>query len=330
MIHLVYGTDDNYVFPTAVSAASAAFYLREGEQLTLHLFDLGVSEAHYDKYRELVRKADRYHQVTFERHRLKPELFEGFGPWRGSLVTYSRMMMAEILPDVDWAIYFDGDTLWLGSPGDLWALRDETKLILASIDPPTPMGTPNEEFDWYRERGLNIDNTGYLCMGLMLANLKAMREERVAQKCAEFMKRYPAPRVVDQTVLNYVCQGRTAPLPKQWGVFSAWHRDVDLSKPSSVHYVTDVPWRRDKLNRLFSDVVLFWFDFCKTVLGRNELKKFSWWSRLWRRAVFQVLKYNQWILALHPFLKSRFRNTHGIPRGVRQSIQERWQRYGAL
>lgn len=330
MIHLIYGTDDNYIFPTAVSAASAAFHLKAGERLVLHLFDLGVSDAHYGEYCELVRKADRFNQVVFERHRLKTGMFEGFGAWRGSLVTYSRMMMAEILPGVDWAIYFDGDTLWLGSPGDLWSLRDESKLIQASVDPPTPMGYVNPEFAWYRERGLEIDSAGYLCMGLMLANLKKMRGERVAQECADFMKRYPAPRVVDQTVLNYVCQGRTAPLPKQWGVFSAWHKDVDLSRPSAVHYVTDVPWRRDKLNRLFSDVVLLWFDFCKTVLGLDELKKFSWWSRLWRRTAFVVLKHNQRLLAIHPYVKSRLRNTHGIPKAVIQAIHARFAAGGTV
>lgn len=327
-IHLVYGTDDNYVFPTAVSAASAAFYLRPGERLTLHLFDLGVSDAHYEEYCALVRRANATDAVSLVRHRLNKEMFEGFGAWRGSVVTYSRMMMEELLPDLDWAIYFDGDTLWLGSPGELWDLRDESKLILASVDPPTPMGTENPEFAWYRERGLDVDASGYLCMGLMLANLKAMREARIAARCRAFMKEFPNPRVVDQTVLNLVCQGRTAPLPPQWGVFSVWHGSVDLSKPSAVHYVTDVPWKRQKLNRLFSDVVLLWFEFCKRVLGRDELARFSPWCRFWRRGAFVILKHCQWALNVHPYVKSRLRNTHGIPRHAYQSIVERWTRGG--
>ena len=38
-IHLVYGTDDNYVFPTAVSAASAAFLDPDKNDFTLDPLD---------------------------------------------------------------------------------------------------------------------------------------------------------------------------------------------------------------------------------------------------------------------------------------------------
>ena len=322
-VHIVYGTDDNYIFPTAVSAASAAWYARKKSPLVIHLFDLGVSDAHYEEYVSIIRKAST--NVKLERHQLKLEMFEGFGAWKGSLVTYSRMMMAEILSDLDWAIYIDGDTLWLGNPGELWGLRDDSKMILASIDPPTPMGDENEEFQWYKKHGLDVDPNAYLCMGLMLANLKLMRAEGIAMKCQEFMKKIPTPRVVDQTVLNYVCRGQMSALPPQWGVFSAWHKLIDLSKPSAVHYVSDVPWRREKINRLFSDVVLLWFDFCKFVLGLNELAKFKRSSYILKRALFLFFKQNQWFLKLHPYIQSRLRNTHGISRKKYQTIVKEWK-----
>lgn len=323
-IHLVYGTDDNYFYPTAISAASAAFYTRSS-QLIVHLFDLGVMDKHYEQFCALVKRAGNPN-VEFVRHQLPLSLFEGFGAWKGSIATYSRMLIAEIMQEEEWAIYVDGDTLWLGDLAELWALRDDTKLILASIDPPTPSGVISPEFAWYRERGIEIDPKDYLCMGLMLANLRRMREEKVGERCKAFMKDYPCPRVVDQTVLNYVCHGKTAPLPKQWGVFSAWHGGIDFTQPSMVHYVTDVPWNRAKLNRLFSDVAMLWFDFCKNVLGEDNLSKFSWWTRFWKRAVFLVLKYNQWILAIHPYLKAHLRNTHGIPSKDYRLIVQRWKK----
>lgn len=320
-IHLIYGADDNYWFPTAVSAASAAFGAIRG--IVIHLFDLGVSDDHYAEYERLIKKANE--KARCVRHVLDREMFDGFGSWKGSIATYSRMMVAELLPDVDWAIYVDGDTLWLGDIAELWELRDDGKLILASCDPPTPMGAQSPEFKWYADRGLEIDPAGYLCMGLMLANLKLMREERVAEKCRDFMKEYPCPRVVDQTVLNYVCRGKVAPLPKEWGVFSAWHGTADLSRSACLHYVDDVPWRRHKLNRLVSDVVLLWYEFTERALGLNlrhkYISRFGWF---WRRSAFLFLKYNQWILALHPYLKSRFRNTHGLHKEILSVVVSRW------
>lgn len=322
-IHLIYGSDDNYWLPTAISAASAAFGC--SIPIVIHIFDAGISDAHYSELESIIHKARI--EAACKRHVIDKSMFGGFGEWRGSVITYSRMFIQEILPDIDWAIYVDGDTLWLGDIADLWKLRNDSALIMASIDPPTPMGTPSPEFKWYAERGLDIDPKGYLCMGLMLSNLKRMRAEKIADKCRSFMKEYPCPRVVDQTVLNYVCRGLTASLPSQWGVFSVWHGTADISGSACVHYVNDVPWRRDKMNRLISDVVLLWYEFAKRVVGCDLRKKYiSSFSWFWRRCAFLALKHNQWILRLHPYLKSRLRNAHGIDKRVMELLLSRYGR----
>lgn len=163
-------------------------------------------------------------------------------------------------------------------------------------------------------------------MGLMLVNLKKMRVEKIADKCRAFMKEFPSPRVVDQTVLNYVCRGYTSALPEPWGVFSVWHGGVDISGSACVHYVNDVPWRRDKINRLFSDIVLLWYEFARRVLGLELRKKYvSLFSWVWRRCAFLALKHNQWMLRIHPYLKSRLRNSHGLDKIVMTQIINRWE-----
>lgn len=323
MIQLVYGSDDAYIFPTMVSAASAAWHLAPGRSMVVHLFDAGVTDAHYEEYAKMV--SSLHSHVSCVRHRLSSDMFKGFGTWRGSVVTYSRMFIGEILSDLNWAIYFDGDTLWVGDIGTLWDLRDETKLVQASVDPPTPSGVLRADTQWYEERGMHLDPKEYLCMGLMLANLKRMRDERIPDRCRDFMARYPTPQLVDQTVLNYVCRGRTAALPLQWGVFSSWHGTADLSGDGAIHYVNDVPWRRDKLNRLLSDIVLLWYEFGRHVLKEDYLLRYvGWWGRIWRRVVFLFLKKNQWILFLHPYLRRHLRNTHGLPQKQRKAVLSRF------
>ena len=324
MIHIVYGSDNNYWFPTAVSAASAVYFAEQPEKIVLHLFDAGVTDENYAQYCEMIHRVSK--DVKLERHVLSAAMFAGYGAWRGSVVTYSRMYLADILRDIDWAIYVDGDTLWLGDPAALWALRDETMLVQASLDPPPTDGGPNLEFAWYREHGLEMEGANYLCMGLMMANLKAMREEKIPEKCQEFMQRFNAPRIVDQTVLNWVCKGRMRALPRNWGVFSVWHRGVDLSEPSIVHYCQDCPWQRKKVNRLFSDVVLLWFEFCKRVLGMDELAKFSRWTHFWRRGLFVVLHYLPFLVCIHPWIHARLRNIHGIPRDEYARILKKFDR----
>ena len=319
-IHLAYGSDDNYWFYTAISAASAAFGVNSCYGLAIHLFDLGITDEHYVEFVDIVRRASK--DVCCERHRLRVDDFSAFGAWKGSIATYSRMFVAELLPDLDWVIYVDGDTLWLGDIAKLWQLRDSSCLIQASYDPPPRGGlSKSPEFVWYREHGLSVDPSQYLCMGLMMANLQMMRKDGIPDKCKEFMKKFPSPRVVDQTVLNYVCKGRIKQLPKEWGVFSGCHGIADLSDHGCVHYVTDVPWKRPRINRLFSDIIMLWFYFAQEVLGKDlQRQYFSWWQSFWRRTFFKFLKANQWLVDLHPFIRGRFRNTYGLP----DDIMKHW------
>ena len=324
VIHLIYGSDANYMFPTAVSAASAAFQISQEWGLIVHLFDFGASDAQCAEMADMLRVVNS--ASRFERHKIDVSEYRMFGAWRGSLATYSRMFVPEILSDVDWAIYVDGDTLWLGDIGELWQLRNASVSILASVDPPTPSGKPSAEFDWFRERKLEIDEKTYFCAGLILMNLVKMRRECMTARCRAFLTKYPIPRIVDQTVLNYVLQGDSQLLPPQWGVFSTWHEGVDLSRPACVHYVNDVPWSRKKINRLLSDVVMLWFHFCWDVLGRDVLRMdVPWLGRLWRRVAFVLLKNNQWVL-FHPYIRARLRNTHGIPVMTMRCVREQWKR----
>ena len=320
-IHLIYGSDDNYWFPTAVSAASAAFGATR--PICIHLFDLGVRDDHYAEYARIVEKGNP--RVKCMRHVIDVAMFNGFGTWRGSLATYSRMFIQDILPDIDWAIYVDGDTLWLGDIAKLWDLRDKTKLIQASVDPPMPLGEKHPDEDWYVENELEVPRDGYLCMGLMMANLQGMRDAGISLKCKEFMSAHSIPKIVDQTVLNYVCKGRTAALPAEWGVFSVWHGNVDLTKDACVHYVNDLPWRRDKLNRLVSDIVLLWYLFNEKVLGMGLRRKYLSWSN-WtlRRMIFCLCKMLQPVVRLNRYVHSRLRNTHGLTRREWTAILMRW------
>lgn len=315
-IHLAYGSDDNYWFYTAVSAASAAFGINNADQLVVHLFDIGITDEHYDEFVEIVRRGDSGAQCV--RHPLGRDAFGSFGDWKGSVATYARMFLGDLLPDLDWVIYVDGDTLWLGDIAKLWSLRDNRYLILASYDPPPRGGIQSSpEFKWYAERGLSVNPSGYLCMGLMLANLKEMRREGTSSQCRNFMSKYPCPRVVDQTVLNYVCRGRLKMLPREWGVFSLCHGIADLGDHGCVHYVTDVPWKRAKINKLFSDIILLWYVFAENVLGMDLKSRYlSWVNRMWRRLVFVLLKHNQWAVDVHPYLRGHLRNTYGLPTPV--------------
>lgn len=242
---------------------------------------------------------------TFDRSKV-----ESLGEWHGSEITWSRLWLPELYPDLDWVISADADIMFRGDVAELWRLRDDAYWALPSRDCPLPPQKFNEgAVEWYAERDLKFeDPKNYFCAGLTLFNLKAMRECGWSRIRDDFLQQFghePMPNA-DQCVLNYLMQGHVKLLPLGWGVFSGDENvDVDWTKAGAVHFVEDTPWNRYKLTHLESDLVVEWKKIANSIGGH-----FRW--RNWRRLVFLLLKYNQWIVRLNKRIWVHFRNTRGV------------------
>ena len=325
-IHLVYVSDANYLEPTFVSVASAIYFHTSPGRLFVHFFLDNVPADVFDAFKAQFKRFEGKRDFELVGHVWDPMEFSRFKKWFNTTLTYARMVLADRMRDVDWAIACDGDSLWFSDPSEVMALKDETKLLLASLDPP-PAGSDgvNRSLLWFEKYGMHMPQDQYYCAGFMLQNLRLMREYGFSRKCMEFLDKYPDPPLCEQMVICYVGLGKTAALPPQWGVFASSHWRVDLSQGGVVHYVQTLPTRFDKINRLLSDVVLLWYEFSKRVLGEDRLPRYlSRWGRFWRRAVFVILKHNQWIENAHPYLKAHL-HTRGMPKQEWNRIIEKFK-----
>lgn len=235
---------------------------------------------------------------------------DALGDWHGSSITWSRLYLPELFPELDWVISADADMMFRGDVAELWKLRDAAFWAQPSRDNPLPGRPYNEKaIEWYRERGLKFEKPEeYFCSGLTLFNLKAMREGGWAKMREEFLAKYEAAGMpnADQCVLNYLLQDKKKLLPRGWGVFSGdENADIDWTKSGAVHFVEDTPWKRWKVTHLESDLVVEWKKLANELGGG-----FSWHN--WRRAVYLILKHNQRALKLHPKLWLHLRSTRGI------------------
>ena len=324
-IHIIYGSDENYIEPTFVSAASLIVGNVRPCHLIIHLLDTGVEDASWDKFCSRLRSFGT--DIEFVRHKIDNDRLKGLTAYKGSVATYARMFVAEIVLDVEWAVYVDGDTLWVGDICDLLQYRDEAKIIVGAIDPSDPYRDSDVEFRWFKDNGLQVDPREYVNVGLMLVNLRLMRELEIPQKCRDFLFRVQKPRFADQTVLNYVCRGKIGKLPPQWGVFSFCHNGVDITNGALIHYACDVPWKRTKVTHLFSDVVMLWFYFCKIALNENYLEKYyNRGTFLWRRGLFLVFKWLHPLIKLSGYLNSKLRNVCGLKKDEISRICERFEK----
>ena len=136
--------------------------------------------------------------------------------WNGSKLPYLRLFLPEILPDCDWIIYSDVDTLWFRDPQELWKERDDTVSICWVKDFPAIA----MEFDrWAAANGLKIPpGHEYACSGVALLNLRKWRETGFTARAIDFFRTYGCPPYPDQDALNVLSAGDAKIIDHDWDV----------------------------------------------------------------------------------------------------------------
>ncbi len=188
-VHVVMAADGPYLKGLEVAKASMVESCSDPERLEFHIF--------------------REEDVLCDRLRCE------FGTYRGSPMAFLRLYLGELLPDVDWVVYSDVDTLWRRDVCELWTLRDESKTVQ------WVRSKPFEFVDWCRERKVPLEGfvpERYGCSGVCLMNLKRWRESRALQRCMDFAKRYGIPKYADQDIMNAVLPAECGLLPEHWDV----------------------------------------------------------------------------------------------------------------
>lgn len=228
-MHVVYSTDDNYAPYTAVSMESAVegssgklhFHILIPEALSMmNRFKLKMtvsSEAQVDfiKVDKSVGRGIRleeYDRLT--EHITYPALF--------------RLLLPDLLEDVDTVLYLDGDTLVTGDICE-FAKIDISNADFAGV---RAYGYYFDKESHSRRLGIPLDCFDYYNSGVLYMNLKNMRKEnRVQDFLALLPKKWTA---LDQDILNAACYGRIVPLPLKYNRMIGYTQLWDERKRDSV------------------------------------------------------------------------------------------------
>lgn len=249
-------SDENYVCGLLVTAASMAKYMPSDVTLSISVLDGGIHDATFTSFTEKVKNI--HEQTEFRRLRISEEDFSAYPEWSGNRMTYARLMLSELLPDVDHVVYCDTDFLWLCDIVELWKQRDDA-IVLQSVRDGSPT-TELVEQKWFEAHGFHFVPERYFCAGLSFYNLKLFREEKIGVKVCDFLKTYRDVRFADQTAMNVLLADRTRMLDLKWQRFSHVITDSDIKQGCAIHYAGDFPivkrgWRINAI----SDIHMMWF-----------------------------------------------------------------------
>ena len=215
-------------------------------------------------------------------------------PVRGhfKVETYFRLLLPQLLSKYDKILYLDSDMVVMNDIAPLYDTVVDGYMIAACQDPDTA-GLYNGASDnkkEYMDRELKIENPyGYIQAGTIVFNLDAWRKAYDPRSVFEFAMSNDW-QLLDQDVINYLCQGEIRYVDMTWNVMMDW-RDIRTNQiisraprqiyfsymearkhPNVIHYAgPDKPW----LNPLSDYAVEFWQYARKTPYYEEMIARLS-------------------------------------------------------
>lgn len=153
---------------------------------------------------------------------------------------FYRLFIAEEFKQYDKAIYIDSDIVLLDDIQKLFAIDLGNNLLGVVVD---QVVSCNEVFIDYCKNALGVNPEEYFNSGVLVMNLKRLREERLEEKFLSMIKTHKFETVApDQDYLNVLCNGKVKYLPAGWDRMPT--ANITCDKVFLVHYnMFDKPWK---------------------------------------------------------------------------------------
>ena len=258
-VEIAVAADANYFDGMLVTVASVAINASQDLDIRFHVLDGGIRDA---DYAFMVKRIVELHpRATFARHVIDDSVFKDFPTWAGSgRMTYARLLLPRLLPDVEHVLYLDCDILWTRDVADIW--REKRKdIVYQAVHENWPY-ILKKESRWFAARDLKFVPGEYLTAGLSFFNLGEFRRLRLDEKAMSFLSRHRDVQWVDQSALNALIWTEELPvsiLTPDWACTIWLMTDEILSTHPVLHFAGTAPWKSLIYNRLLTDVMLEWY-----------------------------------------------------------------------
>ncbi len=160
-----------------------------------------------------------------------------------TLTIYFRLFIPAMFPQYDKGIYIDSDVVLTDDIAKLFDIEIGDNLVGACSDLSIADIPPLVH---YTENAVGVKNGEYINSGVLLMNLKKMRESDLEGHFLNLLNTYHFDSVApDQDYLNAMCNGKIYYLPNAWDAMPNEAREP-LSYTGLIHYnLFSKPWCYD-------------------------------------------------------------------------------------
>ena len=240
-VPIFFSCDDNYIPFLATAVRSITDNSSEDNAYIIRVLNSGLKKSNVDKIRAMQTEnvSIRFTDVS---RKIEPfaKMLNLRDYYTASI--YFRIFIPAMFPEYDKAVYLDSDIVVLDDIAKLYQTDLKSKMLAAVSD---DVIASRPEFIDYAELGCGIKHKKYFNSGVMLMNLKLMREADVEGRFSHLLNTYHFNTVCpDQDYLNVICKDKVFYLDKGWNKMSI-DRNYD-GVPKIIHYnMFNKPWQYD-------------------------------------------------------------------------------------
>lgn len=244
-VPIFYAVNDNYAPFLALSIKSLLNRSSQNYFYKIHVIDDNISEINKEKIKKLgtlnssIIFTSLNQNLDFindnKQNRLRPDIF--------TLTIYFRLFIPEMFKEYDKAIYIDCDTILNADISELYNIDLENNYIGACQDK-SIIGI--KEFEDYFTYGVGIDYKKYINSGVLLLNMKELRNKKINEKFLYLFNKYHFENVdPDQAYINFLCHGNIKYLDEKWNAMPGINK---IDNPKLIHYnLFYKPWHYDNI-----------------------------------------------------------------------------------
>ncbi len=253
-IPIFFTIDDSYAPYLAVALNSATDNISENRQYKAIVLYEELSEENIGKLKALEK--DNF-KIEFSKMRANFEALDDRMSNRlrcdyFTLTIYFRLFIPAMFPQYDKGVYVDSDVVFTDDIAKLFDIEIGDNFIGACNDLSIADVPPLVA---YTENAIGVDKSEYINSGVLLMNLKKMRECDLQGHFLNLLNEYHFDCIApDQDYLNAMCNGKIYYLDERWDAMPNDSRE-ELMSTGIIHYnLFSKPWCYDDIQ--YGDV--FW------------------------------------------------------------------------
>ena len=282
LVHIAMASNRRYLPGLRATIISLIRAASEPQCLVFHVFSDGLTMEDKESLVCLVRQFGYEGRFDFREPDIG-EILSRFKAYNDSLMPVLRLYFPEIFSELDWILWTDVDVLWFRDPISFWAERDDSVSLVWSRDIPSTRKAAVKHAKFPIVGDKDGDWKDYACSGVMLMNLRRLRNTGFLTKCVDFVNKWGSPFFPDQDILNFIC-GKDAKL-----VDGRW--DLLYPVPSVedgvvIHFNGIGPKFNDSSYTGMSPLYEIWFRFVHQIVDGQGNRQIC---PLWKRAFFTAI-----------------------------------------